>query len=326
MVDSGIAEKAVPTKALSRRDFLKIVGLSLLGLGGAFGGVNRLLGWLSENDFGIEPPDQEGFVTHKDLMYPSVSWVLGNLAVASDRLGRVRIPPGKTASLIEMLGIAQDINKTDNRDPTKGFVFGFDLVPMLNRTVGNGLCKVATDVFRAAMKSPVLIEERHTHFSVEEKHPYFKDTKYPYGTDAAVYVSEGNNYDLKITNPWDFPLGISYRLWDRFGQEIDLKAIMKGEIGWAEYYRDLLYKYRQGAIQWGLPLKRVAFPDNMAEIPVSTTTSFYPVLDDKPDMSARQWQVEIKPLVDEQSGQYRWNRVLKVGGEEYQESWLSNYQ
>lgn len=235
-------------------------------------GLYRLL---SSKDKLTIPPDLDGFYTHKDFEYPTISWSRVNLAIAAQRLDGHIIGPNETFSFIDTVVPYPQFASDSNEDPANGFVFGLQRWPPLAHLAAAGLCKPSTDVFRCALRSPVIIKESHTHVSVNEKHPYFK--YYPFGTDDMVYFDENTKLDLVIQNPWSFPIKLQYKLWDTKGNPLDPKRLTN-KMTFFDYALGSGVSFADKITQLGISIPKGYIP-YITEIPINTTTAFEPLSD-----------------------------------------------
>jgi hypothetical protein len=232
------AEKSAVKSKVSRRDFLKISGVGT----GAFLISNSLIGeYLSNLNPEINPVKDA--LSEYKIAWQARPWVWINLAIASDKLDGTVIPPGKEISVNNLLGFdkMQNVSR-ENTDPQKGFIAAQMSDPAKLDGWGYGLCLGSTAIFRASLESPLLITKRGTHYDIYSD--YFKDM--PIGTDAAIFKPDpGDNLpetDLKLKNPTNFPLKLSFRIYDEFGQRLKPPSGDVSQLWYKASYLDQLVR------------------------------------------------------------------------------------
>lgn len=301
--------------SISRRDFLKLIGLGTLTLS-ALGIENSLLFKLlyeKQEASNIEP-DRENypFGEFVDPGYPTIAWTRANLAVAVSLLDGKIIQPKQNFSLLNCL--LPDPNNIDynNTDASKGFVYGRETKSPFSHTPASGICKSATDLFRCALSGPIVIVESHSHHNIYPKHPYF--VNYPYGTDAAIYIDPQKNikYDLIINNPWDFPVRLNYRLFDKNGERITPRDLFD-KIDPQDYFLGLWVKYIEGMQQVGIPVQEGIIP-NAIEVLKITPQLFFEPAGTLNGRNIPKWKVELEGPTKLADGQYELRRSLYIDG------------
>ncbi len=95
--------------------------------------------------------------------------------------------------------------------PTKknGFCKGRNLVNgEISAQIGGGLCQVSSILYHLSLLAGLEIRERHPHsIDIYEEHLRFT----PLGADSTVVWG---SKDLRLSNPYDFPLSFSLRVQD----------------------------------------------------------------------------------------------------------------
>lgn len=113
-----------------------------------------------------------------------------NIRLAASRINGIVLMPGETFSFNGYLG---------QRTTAKGFkVAGVYVAGRHDIDVGGGICQVSTTLYNASLQSGLKIASRSPHSLPV---PYV-----PLGRDAAVSYP---NPDLKLTNPYDFPIALA---------------------------------------------------------------------------------------------------------------------
>lgn len=113
-----------------------------------------------------------------------------NIRLAARLIDGTVLMPGETFSFNGYLG---------QRTTAKGFkVAGVYVSGRHDIDIGGGICQVSTTLYNASIRSALKIQERSPHSLPV---PYV-----PLGQDAAVSYP---NPDLKLTNPYDFPIALS---------------------------------------------------------------------------------------------------------------------
>lgn len=113
-----------------------------------------------------------------------------NIRLAASRINGLVLLPGETFSFNGHLG---------QRTTAKGFkVAGVYVSGRHDFDVGGGICQVSTTLYNASLQSGLKISSRSPHSLPV---PYV-----PLGRDAAVSFP---NPDLKLTNPYDFPIALA---------------------------------------------------------------------------------------------------------------------
>jgi hypothetical protein len=293
----------------NRRDFLRISFFAFLGLiAGNYAGPH-LLPKPPRREF-LFPENAQAFYTLEEEDYPAVAWVTANLVIASNILNRLVIPPNSSFSLLDALSV-----KNSSGGIGEKFVEGVDLFTR-QMVPGLGLCKVATDIFRCALLSPVEITESHTHAYLPPTHPYFRE--HPYGTDAAIFYNNNKEiYDLVLKNPFDIDLGIKYWVFDNQGHLLLAPHILN----YSDYFLATFYKIIEGARALNIPIPQGIFPDLLAEERITTVTYFHPIgsVGEIPS-----WHASYTTKKEE-SGKIRLERVLTIDGKKFVYSRSSIY-
>lgn len=115
-----------------------------------------------------------------------------NVSIAADKIAGTIIPQGGVFSQNAKAG-----PYTRSRGYKEGPTYsGGQLI----KTIGGGVCKIATTIYNVAILSNMCIVERHNHSMIV---PYV-----PVGQDATVYYG---SRDIKIYNKYDWPV----LLWAR---------------------------------------------------------------------------------------------------------------
>lgn len=113
-----------------------------------------------------------------------------NIRLAAKLIDGTVLMPGDTFSFNQFLG---------KRTTDKGFrMAGVYVSGRHDFDVGGGICQVSTTLYNASIRSGLTIKDRSPHSLPV---PYV-----PLGQDAAVSYP---NPDLKLTNPFDFPIALS---------------------------------------------------------------------------------------------------------------------
>jgi len=113
-----------------------------------------------------------------------------NIRLAASRINGIVLMPGETFSFNGFLG---------QRTTAKGFkVAGVYVSGRHDFDVGGGICQVSTTLYNASLQSGLKVASRSPHSLPV---PYV-----PLGRDAAVSYP---NPDLKLTNPYDFPIALA---------------------------------------------------------------------------------------------------------------------
>jgi len=259
---------------VNRRDFLKTVGL----VAGGVALVNSPLYKLLEKTDGKEKIETKFSLGGYIGLYPMLPWVLTNEVVARQRLNGLVIGAQQTLSLDNIL-FPNDEILYNNLDPKKGLVSGPTLNP-LDRAAADGVCKVATDMFRAVMKSSLLVGESTSHYQVARNHPYFNDNSFPYGTDAAVYVDPENGikHDLTVVNPWNFPVKINYDLYSKDGKKVNYGSVLDKKIRFSDDLFGLWQKaINEGKWETGVTIGDGIIPASLAINNIYSVVGFSPV-------------------------------------------------
>jgi hypothetical protein len=251
-----------------------------------------------------------------DEGYPAVCWVAVNMALGVKKINGTIIPPKGSFSLLStlMTGEKPDIN---NRDPKKGFVLG--LQPKIGnpRYIAGGICKLATDVFRCALSSPIVIKERHMHPGISPDSPYFRN--YPFGTDASLYFDDRNpqdeskQWDLKLENPWPFPVKIDYQLFDVRGRLVNSDDIINNPGDNLEHALGLWAKVLSGIGKTGKLMEGVV-PNGVAVRPLTSRVCFVPLTDDIKDVNLRDWLIKMD-APSRNGDNWVLDRQLYIGGQ-----------
>jgi len=298
---------------ISRRNFLKLLGLG--GTGVTLALVNSgLYNLLQGETAAAKGVDNQKYPLSEfiDSGYPTISWTRANLANAVKLLDGQIIKSGASFSLLDTL--IPDPNKIDyyNTDAAKGFVFGLDPGNPFERAPASGICKAATDLFRCSLSSPIKILESFTHNRVYSKHPYFKN--YPYGTDAAIYLDPeaGIRYDLVLKNPFDFPLVLNYKLYNKKGDRVKPEDLME-KLSFDDYSIGLWIKYIEGMQQVNLPVPPGVVPNLIGTKDITSQIYFTP--QDKSSVVPG-WRVSLQGPVKLKDGQYELSRTLDISGEQ----------
>jgi len=113
-----------------------------------------------------------------------------NAKLCLTKLEGIVIKPGETLSFNKVIG-SWSRDQGYRRAPVS---YGGTLID----SWGGGVCQTSTTLYNAALLAGLDVEERHRH--------HFAPSYVPPGRDAAVAYP---NIDLKIRNPYDFPVTIS---------------------------------------------------------------------------------------------------------------------
>jgi len=245
MVDE-VTEKPIAGKSkLSRRDFLKVAGVGT----GAFIISNSLIGeYLSKLDPQIEK--LENSLSEYKIAWKARPWVWINLAIASEKTDGIPILPGQEISINKLFGFDEmDEVSRQNTDPSKGFIAAQLSDPSKLDGWGYGLCLGSTAIFRASLRSPLLITERGTHYDIYNN--YFKDM--PIGTDAAVFKPDPGDTlpetDLKLKNPTNTELILHFRIYDEFGKKLEPPKDNVSQMWYKASYLDQVIKVLRNKIE-----------------------------------------------------------------------------
>ncbi len=307
---------------LSRREFLKLMGFG----SGAFTLAslsNSLLGEVLDS---IEPNLEKipNCLSEYMIGWRARPWVWVNLAIASKFIGGLRIDPGKEFSLNQALRFKEMSNVSrENTDPNLGYVAAQMSDPTKLDGWGYGLCLASTAIFRAFLRSPLLVLERHTHFDIYPE--YFRDPEYPLGTDAAIfYPDPGDNlpqFDLKFLNPTDKPVFLHFSVVDPFGEiilppgrELSLFSYK------AVYLEHLVRILRRELEEKGAGLPSQYFPeDTLGNRKIFVRAAF--------SGEVEGYRVSLTSVRRDMDGNYFFQRELSLqNGETFREVFVSEYK
>ncbi|MEI6690280.1 MAG: VanW family protein [bacterium] len=294
----------------SRRDVLKLIGAV-----GAFkiaAEINKyaLLTTTPESKEPIVNKSENPLGIFIDRDYPFVAWTLANVVIARRLLDGLVFQPGESLGIVDKL-FPDGTCDPDNVDPKKGFVVGKSFDQPWAKFPASGICKASTDIFRAALYGPMVVEQSSTHYSMHHNNPLF--TNFPYGTDDSIYIDPPSNtkIDLVIHNPWKFPITLQYKLFGKDGQPLDEEAVMNHPLDDVDMGMGLWQKYIEVLQQVEVPIKDGYFPTKFADRRVSTAIRFWPMTDKS---TVPEWRSKVDVLPNE-DGQIRINRILEIDGE-----------
>lgn len=304
----------VKQQGIDRRGFLKVVGATLIAPL-----ANKLAGQALEPSLNKEldlPNNTFGWFIDKD--YPANDWVNANMVLSAKMLDGLAIGPNQSFSLLDTLIPDPQILQNDNSNPQLGYVSGISL-PSLQKVLASGICKVATDLFRASLISPVEIEQSVTHNEMSYDHPYFKTM--PIGTDASVYLDPENNikYDLVLRNPLNFPIKINYKLFNARAEPSNHTELSKIEI--QNYAVSFWASLKAGMREVELPVSNYSLlPEALAIKKLTSAVSFEPI---GHKLNDADWQSDYS--VSGEGEQYKIQRILTINGKTTRFERLSNY-